>query len=99
MTRGPISCSMYSTTNFHQYSGGVYSEKIDETGTNHIIQLLGWGTTSDGEDYWIGRNSWGTYWGEFGFFKMTRDPKKNLNIAKSCNWGVPKTDIYDNLDL
>ena len=43
----------------------------DETGGkchpykfDHAIQLNGWGTDENGTDYWIGRNSWGTYWGK-----------------------------------
>lgn len=34
-------------------------------------------------------SSWGTYWGENGFFKLVRG-KNNLNIETECAWGIPK---------
>lgn len=37
-------------------------------------------------EYWIGRNSWGTYWGESGFFRI-RMHNHNLGIEKDCSWG------------
>lgn len=34
--------------------------------------MTGWGVTSDGVKFWQARNSWGTFWGELGFFKIQR---------------------------
>lgn len=34
--------------------------------------MTGWGVTSDGVKFWQARNSWGTFWGEQGFFKIQR---------------------------
>ena len=38
--------------------------------------------------YWIGRNSWGTYWGEDGLFRISMH-KNNLGIMDSCSWAEP----------
>ena len=39
---------------------------------NHAVLVVGYGTNAQGEDYWIVKNSWGTNWGDNGFFKIRR---------------------------
>ena len=39
----------------------------------HAVTMVGYGTTDDGEDYWLVKNSWGTSWGEKGYFRISRD--------------------------
>ena len=37
----------------------------------------------------IGRNSWGTYWGELGWFKIRRG-HNDCQIESACSWAVPE---------
>ena len=39
---------------------------------DHDVEIVGWGETEEGLKYWKIRNSWGTYWGDLGFFKLER---------------------------
>lgn len=78
MNRGPVACYINSRC-IEKYSGGVSLYNESDTGDackpylfDHAIQLNGWGVEEDGTEYWIGRNSWGTYWGERGFFRIVR---------------------------
>lgn len=68
---GPIGCGIHVTDAFvTDYKGGIYSEKVRFPLLNHEISVVGYGVTEEGQEYWVGRNSWGTYWGEMGFFRM-----------------------------
>ena len=69
-TRGPVACHLWAhSSSFEDYTGGI----IDDTthygngDTTHVIVIVGWGI-QNGIEYWIGRNSFGTNWGEFGYF-------------------------------
>lgn len=88
---GPIGCGVDATDNFDKYTGGVYSEHILFPQINHEISVVGWGKDpKTGEEFWLGRNSWGTYWGESGYFKMKMGNKsENLAIETDCTAATP----------
>ena len=93
LQNGPISCGIHATDNFDtNYDGTyIYSEDVKFILLNHEISVTGYGITDDGEEYWIGRNSWGTYWGDYGFFYMAMY-KNNLGIERNCLAGTPSYD-------
>lgn len=89
---GPISCSIDATTLFDAYPGGYIYEEEHLPLLNHVISVVGYGLDAQtGQEYWIGRNSWGTYWGEYGFFRILMH-EKNLGIELACVAGIPTYD-------
>merc|ERR1719445_862213 len=55
-----------------------YVFKCGSGSLNHAMTLVGYGTTSKGDDYWLIKNSWGSGWGDGGFVRVD---------MKSCNLG------------
>jgi cathepsin X len=95
--RGPVSAYINAyCLEDPVYEGGIAMyDTCDNTITNHAIQLNGWGT-ENGVDYWIGRNSWGTYWGERGFFRVVRGGDYTPGKAF---WAVPNIPTDFNITM
>jgi len=87
--RGPIACTIAVTADFAAYKSGVFYDKTGDKSLDHSIEIAGWGVDSaTGLKYWIGRNSWGTYWGENNWFRLVRGID-NLGVESNCDWAVP----------
>ena len=56
---------------FFNYQSGIYQRSSDIFSGWHAVKVLGYGT-ENGVDYWLCANSWGTDWGDSGFFKIKR---------------------------
>jgi len=88
--RGPIVCYIYShTPQYLNYKGGIIDDdtQLPPDLWTHVVEVVGYGTEA-GKDYWIVRNSFGTRWGEGGFFRIVRG-KNQLNIESNCGWAEP----------
>ena len=101
--RGPISCSLNSEAEqFDKYKNGIITcnkgKECYTKGTDHVVVIAGWGVDKQtGLKYWVGRNSYGTRWGESsggGWFRLQRG-NNTLNIESAkCSWAVPaKIDV------
>ena len=73
---GPLSVTItVKWSDMKAYGGGIYKEcSYDENiPLNHAVQLVGYGTDEEHGDYWLLRNSWGTSFGDQGYFKFARE--------------------------
>lgn len=85
---GPIACGI-NAEEIVDYTGGVLDLPNKLKMINHIISVVGWGY--DGainKQYWIIRNSWGSYWGELGFMRLVLG-ENQLGIEKTCAFAIP----------
>jgi len=84
-SRGPVPIMIdASHSSFQLYTSGVYYEKsCSSTSVDHAMLLVGYGTTSDGQDYWIARNSWGPTWGQNGDIFLARNKDNNCGVASA----------------
>jgi len=65
---GPLPTTMIVYSDFYDYPGGVYEHPgPDPDPTNHLVTIVGY---NDYQECWICKNSWGTYWGENGWFRI-----------------------------
>ncbi|KAL4568750.1 hypothetical protein LXL04_024365 [Taraxacum kok-saghyz] len=70
------------------YTEGVFTGSCG-TSLDHGVVVVGYGS-ENGKDYWIVRNSWGTNWGEDGYFRMER----NIIGTRSGKCGIAMMASY-----
>ena len=64
-TRGPLSCAFTVYNDFFSYRSGIYRHVSGGVAGGHCVSCIGYNDTGR---YWICKNSWGSGWGDNGFF-------------------------------
>ena len=84
---GPVTTYMIVYEDFLYYSGGIYQYVYGVSGGGHCVTLVGWDDTTS-PPCWIGKNSWGTGWGEMGFFKIKMGDNED-SIEEGTSYLIP----------
>lgn len=115
MEYGTVGFSYLHINDFYNSATASYYTPVIATGTNHAITLIGWDDNYSKDKFksyyaghyyrphndgaWLCRNSWGTDFGDKGYFWMSYDdgvisnPKAGCNIFYSV---AEETDNYEN---
>jgi C1A family cysteine protease len=65
---GAVATCLVVHDDFFHYQGGVYRATTTGQDTHgHCVALIGW---DDEAGCWLAKNSWGTGWGENGYFRI-----------------------------
>ncbi|XP_056419551.1 tubulointerstitial nephritis antigen [Hyla sarda] len=93
MENGPVQAIMTVHEDFFLYKTGIYkytgiSENKSEINDIHSVKIVGWGALRRPSHikFWIVANSWGSTWGENGYFRIVRG-KNECEIEKLMQHG------------
>lgn len=79
VVNGPLSIAI-DVIDIMDYKTGIASSCKNDNGLNHAVLLVGYGVKNN-IPYWTFKNSWGTEWGDNGYFKLQR----NINSCGMMN--------------
>ena len=86
-TNGPVSVAIDVSEygNLMYYQEGIFTDATcSSMNLNHAVLLVGYGTDFIHGDYWIIKNSWGSNFGEKGYFRL----KRNKNMCGIASMAV-----------
>jgi len=80
---GPAEIAFTVYQDFMSYKEGIYQHTSGSMLGGHAVKVVGWGTEG-GVDYWMCANSWGSAWGEEGYFKIKQGDCGINNQIYAC---------------
>jgi len=88
---GPVSVAIDATrSGFRSYRTGVfYDPYCSSSALDHAVLAVGYGSEG-GMDYYLVKNSWGTWWGDQGYIKMARNRNNHCGIASKPSYPIVK---------
>ncbi|PKU77782.1 Thiol protease aleurain [Dendrobium catenatum] len=87
---GPVEVAFTVYEDFAHYKSGVYRYITGDVLGGHAVKLIGWGTSEQGEDYWLLANQWNRNWGDDGYFKILRGTNE-CGIEANVVAGLPSS--------
>jgi C1A family cysteine protease len=99
-TYGPVYTSMYASfSGFGTYNGTGCMTYSGTESTNHAVLIVGWDDDlcGSGVGGWIVKNSWGTSWGDNGYFYITYGSASigsNSNVITGFKEYDPNMTVY-----
>ncbi|OIW11055.1 hypothetical protein TanjilG_22862 [Lupinus angustifolius] len=79
---GPVEVAFSVYEEFTTITGGALG--------GHAVKLIGWGTSDDGEEYWLLANQWNRSWEDDGYFKIKRGTNE-CGIEDDITAGLPSS--------
>ncbi|KAK9893082.1 hypothetical protein WA026_023646 [Henosepilachna vigintioctopunctata] len=71
-SKGPVSIAIDASSELQNYHSGVLDDGTCTSNVNHAVLAVGYGE-ENGSPFWIIKNSWGSNWGENGYYRLVRN--------------------------
>jgi C1A family cysteine protease len=94
---GPLPTAFMVYADFMNYKSGIYEYVKGKKLGGHAVLIVGY---NDDEQYFIVKNSWGTGWGEGGFFRIAYSEmtsKSQFGMSTIAYQAAGATSYYSNL--
>lgn len=70
----PVSVAVVGDSeSFRLYKSGIMNFPNCGTRLTHAVTIVGYGETKERIQFWLVKNSWGSSWGEMGYFRILRE--------------------------